>query len=61
MKVEIIKLGNIYHIYDINNNKEIWTTTNKFALFLAIIINNWDIQKQTENDSNKSKRQDEKP
>ena len=61
MKVEIIKLGNIYHIYDINNNKEIWTTTNKFALLLAIIINGWDIQKDTEDDSSKSKRQDEKP
>ena len=59
MKVEIIKLGNTYHIYDIDNNKEVWETSNRFSLFLAIIINGWDIQKQTDNDSSKSKRQDE--
>lgn len=54
MKVEIIKLGNMYHIYDLDNNKEVWVTSNRFALFLAIVINGWDIQKQTENDSNQN-------
>ena len=45
MKVEITKLCKSYHVYDLDSNKELWSTTNKFALFLAIVINGWDVQK----------------
>ena len=58
MKVEITQIGNYYHVYNLDGNEEIWITTNRFALFLAIIINGWDVQKQTDEDN--SKRQDEK-
>ena len=58
MKVEITQIHNTYYIYDLDNNKEVWVTSNRFALFLAIIINGWDIQKQTE-DEDETAWQDE--
>jgi len=53
MKVEITQIGNYYHVYNLDGNEEICVTTNRFALFLAIIINGWDIQKQTDEDDSK--------
>ena len=51
MKVKIFESCGQYFVYD-EEDVLVGQTKHLYILWLGIIINNWDVQKQTDNDSN---------